>query len=236
MNFVERVVIQRGKIIAVRKFRRTSSISARAVENFYDRPKRNCRWNCRDPQKWRRQFRSDCFAHRIDESRDPFVAFVAINPEGYPSSFFDSRSETCKTGGGVRQMVQNTDGKCQIKYGTDGRIQQIADNNVSVRKLTRMRERNERAFAQIQGNNRFCAVRSHDGGVAPLSAAPLEYKLVRKIPGRQRGHPVEKLLFVVAAEIAPARPFLGKTRCGLDFDAGEVCGKENRHAIANREL
>src|SRR5713101_1161491 len=116
-----------------------------------------------------------------------------------------------KTGGGVRQMVQNTDGKSQIKNRADRRIQQIADNNVSVRKLARVRKCDESAFAQIQGNNRFCAVRSHDGGVAPLPAAPLEDELVRKIPGRQRGHPIEKFLFVVAAEIAPARPFLGKT-------------------------
>src|SRR5713101_6644997 len=116
-----------------------------------------------------------------------------------------------KTGGGVRQMVQNTDGKSQIKNRADRRIQQIADNNVSVRKLARVRKCDESAFAQIQGNNRFCAVRSHDGGVAPFPAASFEDKPAGEIFRRQRSEPVEKFLLVVIAEIAPARPFLGKT-------------------------
>src|SRR5260370_6512660 len=107
-------------------------------------------------------------------------------------------------------MVQDTDRKCQVEYGADRRLQQIADNHVGVRKLTRMREGNKCALAQIQGANRFCAMRGNDCGMAPFSAASLEDNLVREIPGSQRGHPVEKFLLVIIAKIAPARPFLGK--------------------------
>ncbi len=71
-------------------------------------------------------------------------------------------------------MVQDADGKCQIKDGTHGRIQQVADNDVRVRKLARVREGHKGALAQVQRNNCFCAVRSDDGGVAPLSAASFE--------------------------------------------------------------
>jgi len=108
-------------------------------------------------------------------------------------------------------MVQNTDGKSQVKNGADRRVQQVADNDVGVWELTGVREGDECALAQIQRNNRFGTVRSHDSGVAPLPAAPLEYNLVCEIPGCQRSHPVEKLLLVIIAKIAPARPFLRKS-------------------------
>src|ERR1700687_3617785 len=53
VNFVERVVIQRGKIIAVRKFRGTFSIRSRTVEKFYDGPKYGGGRNRGGPQKFR---------------------------------------------------------------------------------------------------------------------------------------------------------------------------------------
>src|SRR5260370_248432 len=158
-----------------------------------------------------RQPRSDCFAHRIDVSSDPFVSFLSVNPKGYPPAFPYSRGQTRKPSGGVRQMVQNTDGKCQVKSRANRRVQQVADNHVGVRELTSVRKGNECALAQIQRDYRFCTVRRHDCGVAPLPASPLEYDLVREIPGSQRGHPVEKFLFVIVAKIAPARPFFRKS-------------------------
>ena len=88
---------------------------------------------------------------------------------------------------------------------------QVADNDVGVRELPGMREGNECALAQIQGDNCFGTMRSHDCGVAPLPAASLEYNLVREISGSQRSYPVEKLLLVVVAKFAPARPFLRKS-------------------------
>ena len=87
MYFVERIVILRGEIIPVRKFRWPFSVGAWAIEKFYERPERGSRRNCGDPQKWRRQFRSDRFAHRIDVSRNPFVSFMAVNPEGNAPAF-----------------------------------------------------------------------------------------------------------------------------------------------------
>src|ERR1700674_2992991 len=63
VDFVERVVIQRGKIIAVRKFRGTFSISSRTVEKFYDGPRYGSGRNGGDPQKCRRQPLSDSFTH-----------------------------------------------------------------------------------------------------------------------------------------------------------------------------
>src|SRR5438309_929951 len=113
VNFVEWIVIQCGKIITVRKFQGAFSISSGAIEKFYYGPERGGRRNGSDPQKWRRQPRGDRFAHRIHVPRDPFVSFVAVNPEGYAPAFPDSRGQTRKTGCGVRQMVQNADGKCQ---------------------------------------------------------------------------------------------------------------------------
>src|SRR5258708_14761287 len=70
--FVERIVIQRGKIIPVRKFRWTFSIGPRAVEKFYETPKYRSGRNCGDAKKWRREFRSDPVANRIDVFRNPF--------------------------------------------------------------------------------------------------------------------------------------------------------------------
>ena len=107
-------------------------------------------------------------------------------------------------------MVQNSDGKCQTEYGADRRVQQVADNDVGVWELTGVLEGNKCALAQIQGDNCFGTARSHDCGVAPLPASSLEYNLVREISGSQRSHPVEELLLVVVAKIAPARPFLRK--------------------------
>ena len=72
--------------------------------------------------------------------------------------------------------------------------------------------------------------------MASFPAASLENNLVREIRSRQRGNPVEEFLFVVIAKIAPARPLLGKTRSRLEFDAGEICRKQNRNAVANRKL
>src|SRR5437879_695297 len=97
MYFVERIVIQSGKIIPVRKFRWPFSVGARAIEKFYDGPERGSRRNCGDPQKWRRQFRSDRFAHRINVSRNPLVSFIAVNPEGDAPAFPHSGSYTRKT-------------------------------------------------------------------------------------------------------------------------------------------
>src|SRR5438132_10482630 len=87
VNLVERVAIERGKIISVRKFRWTFSIRSRAVEKFYDCPKRGGWRNCGDAQKWRRQFRSDRLAYGINLSRNPFVSFMAVNPEGDAPAF-----------------------------------------------------------------------------------------------------------------------------------------------------
>ena len=103
-------------------------------------------------------------------------------------------------------------------------------------KLPRVRERHEGALPQIQRDNCLCAVRSDDRGVAAFSAAALENKLAREILSSERSHPVEKFLFVVVAEIAPARPFLGKARGRFELDAGEVGREKNWNAIANREL
>src|SRR6266576_5389396 len=51
VNLIERVVIKRSEIIAVRKFRGAFTIRTRAVEKFYDGPKRG-RWRNRgNPQK-----------------------------------------------------------------------------------------------------------------------------------------------------------------------------------------
>src|SRR6266850_3371785 len=138
VNFVEWVVIQCRKIITVRKFRGTLSIGSGAIEKFYYGPECGGRRNGGDPQKSRRQPRRDRFAHRIDVPCDPFVSFVAVNPEGYAPAFPDSRGQTRKTSCGVRQMVQNADGECQIKYGADRRVQQIPDNHVNVPELTRV--------------------------------------------------------------------------------------------------
>src|SRR6267378_4072579 len=86
VNFIERVVIQRGKIIAVRKPGGTFSIGSRAVEKFYDRPKRCGGRNGGDPQKCGRQARSDGFAHGIHVPGDPFISLVAVNPKRYPAA------------------------------------------------------------------------------------------------------------------------------------------------------
>ena len=86
----------------------------------------------------------------------------------------------------------------------------MADNDVGVWELTGVREGDERALAQIQRNNCFCTVRSHDCGVAPLPASSLEYNLVCEISGSERGDAVEKFLLVVVTRIAPGRPFLRK--------------------------
>src|SRR2546430_195633 len=236
VNLVERVAIERGKIISVRKFRWTFSIRSRAVEKFYDCPKRGCRRNCGDAQKWRRQFRSDRLAYGINVSRNPFVSFMAVNPEGDAPAFAYSRGQTRKTCRGIRQVVQNADGKCQIKCCAHRRIQQIANDYVRVWKLARVRKSYERAFAQIQRDNCSSAMRGNDGSVASFPTASFKDNLVCEIPGRQRGDPVEKFPFVIIAKIAPPRPFLGKTRSRLEFDAGEICRKQNRNAVANRKL
>src|SRR5205814_292016 len=81
-----------------------------------------------------------------------------------------------------------------------------------------------------------CAVRRDDRGMAAFSAATFENELAHEVLSGERSDPVEKLLFVIVAEIAPARPFLGKARSRFELDASEVGGQKNRNAIANREL
>src|ERR1700687_2085550 len=115
VNLIERIVIQCREIIAVRKFRGTFSISSRTVEKFYDGPKGGSRRYRGNPQKGRGQPRSDGFAHGIHIPGDPFVSFVAVNPKGYPSALPHSRGQARKTSRGVRQMMQNTNGKCQVE-------------------------------------------------------------------------------------------------------------------------
>src|SRR6266513_507518 len=105
VNFVEWIVIQCGKIIAVRKFGRAFPVSPRTVEDFYDGPKGGGGRNRRDPYKWRRQPRGDGFAQGIHIPGDPFVSFVAVKPNSPTSAIPPARSQTRKTGSRVRQMV-----------------------------------------------------------------------------------------------------------------------------------
>src|SRR6202045_3774900 len=57
VNLIEWVVIQRSEIIAVRKFRGAFTIRTRAIEKFYDGPKRHGRRNGGNPQKGRGESR-----------------------------------------------------------------------------------------------------------------------------------------------------------------------------------
>src|SRR6266446_3099834 len=77
---------------------------------------------------------------------------------------------------------------------------------------------------------------SYNRGVAPLPASSLEYHLVREIFRTQRRYPVEELLLVVIAKVAPARPFFRKTRGRLEFDARKICRQENWDSVADREF
>src|SRR5260370_8205884 len=133
----------------------------------------------------------------MDVSSDRFVSLRGVNTKGYRPAFPYSRGQTRKPSGGVRQMVQNTDGKCQVKSRANRRVQQVADDHVGVWELTSVRKGNECALAQIQRDYRFCTVRRHDCAVAPFSAAAFEDELAREIPRGHRGHPADTFLFVI---------------------------------------
>src|SRR5258708_27353217 len=172
VNLVERVVIQCGKIIAVRKFRGTFSISSRTVEKFYDCPECGGRRNGSDPQKCRRQPRSDRFAHRVNVPGDPFVSFLAVNPKGYASAFLHSRGQTRKTRRGVRQMVQDADGKWQVEHGADRRGPRKDEKSRGALALPGKRLRNGRGRPQIFANTDLCRNLTHHGAMSPPPPPP----------------------------------------------------------------
>src|SRR5712692_2285712 len=133
-------------------------------------------------------------------------------------------------------MMQDADRKSQIEDGSHRWIQQIADYHVSVWQVPRVRESHEGTATEVHRDDSFRPARCHDRGMPPLSATALEDHLAGEVRGCQRRHPVKKLLFVIVAKLAPARPFLRKPRSRLEFDGGEVGGEKNRYAVADGEI
>jgi len=115
----------------------------------------------------------------------------------------------------------------------DRRVQQVPDNDVGVWELTSVCEGHERALTQIQRDNPLHRAKPQLR-VPPLPASPPRIQSGREIPAVS-GLPSEKLLLVIVAKIAPARPFLRKSRSRLEVDGGEIAGKRIARR-ANRRI
>src|SRR6266704_2048540 len=89
-------------------------------------------------------------ASRKPDASHGLTSSSPVYPDRRSPAIPHPRRQARKARRGVRQMMQNAHGECQIEYGTNWRVQQVADHNVRVGKPARMRERNERTFAQIQ--------------------------------------------------------------------------------------
>lgn len=83
-------------------------------------------------------------------------------------------------------------------------MQEVADDHVCVRHLSRVCEGYKSAFPQINRYNGLRAERGYNRSMPPLSTATLENRLAPKIFSGYGRNPIKELLGVVASQITPS--------------------------------